>query len=547
MTSRTPTAVIAALLVGASSAPASAAAATERVSVSSSEAEAKGVSGEPALSADGRFVAFVSSASNLVAGDINGTEVFVRDRVDGSTERVAVDAAGNQATRASMQPAISADGRFVAFTSVAPNLVPGDTNGRDDIFVKDRLTGAVERVSVTSTGKQALAASGRPAISDDGRFVAFESSASLVPDDTNRSGDAGSEGDVFVHDRLTHTTVRVSVDSAGHEVPDGSGAPSISADGRYVGFVSPVPGLVPDDRNGMPDAFVHDRSTGTTERVSVDSAGQEATGSSRAPSITADGRWVVFASDAPNLVPGDANAAPDVFVRDRQTGRTGRVSVDQAGGEANGPSVMPVISRDGRVVAFTSAASDLVPSDGNGVSDAFIRELASARTRRVSVDSAGIEADGPSGDLLYGSGGIALSADGRFAGFSSNATNLISDTLGQLGLGDTNGTRDIFVRRELFAPSALSSPKISGTATVGQTLLGARGTWAGTPVIAFAHQWQRCDAVGANCVNIAGATGTEHAPGADDVGHALRLRIRARNDATTVWRTSTATKPVAAG
>jgi len=488
-------------------------------------------------------VAFVSSASDLVAGDINGSEVFVRDRLGGSTERVAVDAAGNQGTRASVDPAISADGRFVAFVSVAPNLVPDDTNGREDIFVKDRLSGAVERVSVTSTGKQALAASGHPAISDDGRFVAFESSASLVPDDTNRQGDAGSDGDVFVHDRLTHTTVRVSVDSAGNQVADGSRAPSISADGRYVGFVSAVPGLVPDDRNGVADAFVHDRSTGTTERVSLDSAGREAAGGSGTPSVAADGRWVVFASDASELVSGDANAAPDVFLRDRQTGRTTRVSVDQAGAEANGASGMPVISRDGRVVAFTSTASDLVPFDGNGVSDAFIRELASGRTRRVSVNSSGIEADGPSGGLLDGSAAMALSADGRFAGFSSDATNLIADTL---GVADSNGTRDVFVRRELFAPSVLSSPKISGTATVGQTLFGARGTWAGTPVITFAYQWQRCDAGGANCANIAGATAIQHLLGADDLGHALRLRVRARNDAATLWRSSTATKPVEA-
>ncbi|MEA2133946.1 MAG: hypothetical protein QOC68_1855 [Solirubrobacteraceae bacterium] len=542
----TPTAVIAALLGAALSVPASAAAATERASVSSGEGQANGVSGEPVLSADGRFVAFVSSAYNLVAGDINGQEVFVRDRVDGTTERIATDAAGNQATRASTHPAISADGRFVAFESIAPNLVPGDTNGREDIFVKDRLTGVVERVSLSSTGKQALASSGKPAISDDARYVAFESSASLVPDDTNRSGDAGSDGDVFVRDRVARTTVRVSVDSAGHEVADGSGAPSISADGRYVGFTSRVAGLVADDRNGVADAFVRDRSTGTTERVSVDSAGREAAGNSAAPSVAADGRWVIFASDAANLAPGDTNAARDIFVRDRSSGRTTRVSAGRAGGEANGPSDMPAISRDGRVVAFTSTASNLVPADGNGVSDAFIRELASSTTRRVSVDSSGAEANGSSGDLLDGSGPMTLSGDGRYAGFSSNADNLATETsLGQIGLGDTNGARDVFVRTEFFPPMVLSSPSVSGTAVRGQTLSGARGTWSGTPEITFAYQWQRCDAVGANCVSIVGATGLAHTLGADDVGHALRFRVRASNIATTVWRASTATKPVA--
>src|SRR3954453_6695539 len=210
-------AVAVAVAFAAAAAPAAAAVATERVSLTSTQTEANGVSAEPALSADGRYVAFVSSASNFVLGDGNGQEVFVRDRAAGTTARVAVDVLGAQAGRASAHPAISADGRFVAFESIAPNLVPGDTNAREDVFVKDRVTGAIERVSVTSQGSQGLAASGKPAISGDGRFVAFESSASLVPDDTNRSGDTGSDGDVFVHDRVLHTTVRVSVDSAGHE------------------------------------------------------------------------------------------------------------------------------------------------------------------------------------------------------------------------------------------------------------------------------------------------------------------------------------------
>jgi Tol biopolymer transport system component len=533
--------IFAVLLATALHVPSSAVAATERVSLSSAGTPARSVSGEPELSGDGRFVVFVSSASNLVPGDINGQEVFVRDRAFGTTQRVAVDAAGNQATRSSAHPAMSADGRFVAFESIAPNLVPGDTNGREDVFVKDRLTGTVDRVSVTSTGKQALADSGRPAISDDGRFVAFESSASLVPDDTNRSGDAGSDGDVFVRDRLAGTTTRVSVDSAGREVADGSAAPSISADGRYVGFVSRVPGLVPDDRNGKLDAFVHDRVTGATERVSVGSAGEEGNGDSGPPRLSADGRWAVFSSDASNLTRGDANGARDVFMRDRLTGRTLRVSTDLGGADADGPSDLPDISRDGRVVGFGSAASDLVAADSNGAWDAFIREIASGRTRRVSVDSAGVEGNGPSTDPLEGAGGVSLSGDGRFAAFSSNATNLVSDPI------DTNGVRDVFVRGELFAPSAVTAPKITGAAVRGQTLTGTPGTWAGTPEITLAYQWQRCDATGAGCVNIPGAAGLQLTLVAEDVGHAIRMRVRARNDEATVWRSTAATSPVAPG
>jgi hypothetical protein len=253
----------------------------------------------------------------------------------------------------------------------------------------------------------------------------------------------------------------------------------------------------------------------------------------------------VFASDASNLTPGDTNGARDVFARDRQTGRTLRVSTDLGGGDADAPSDLPEISRDGRVVAFTSDASDLVAADRNGVWDAFIRELASGRTRRVSVDSAGIEGNRSSSDPQEGAGGMSLSADGRVAGFSSNATNLASDPT--TGLSDINGVRDVFVRSELFAPSPLSAPKITGAAARGQTLSGARGTWAGTPEITFAYQWQRCDAAGASCLNIPGATGLQYTLGVDDVGRAMRLRVRAANDAATIWRTSTATSTVSAG
>jgi hypothetical protein len=199
---------------------------------------------------------------------------------------------------------------------------------------------------------------------------------------------------------------------------------------------------------------------------------------------------------------------------------------------------MPVISRDGRVVAFNSAASDLVGGDGNGVTDAFIRELASGTTRRVSVNDAGVEANGPSGESFDGSGPMTLSGDGRFVGFTSSATNLASDT---------NGVRDVFGRQELFAPSVVSPPSVSGSAARGAMLTGARGSWAGTPEISFAYQWQRCDDAGSNCLSLAGTPTMSYAPGDADVGHTLRFRVRARNDAATVWRTSVATKPVAAG
>ena len=301
---------------------------TERVSVDGAGRESVGPSFAgpfelpPSISADGRFVAFAAWARNLAPGDTNGFgDVFVHDRGTGVTERLSVDGAGTEANDTIHQPAISADGRFVAFVSAATNLVPGDTNGQSDVFVHDRQTRTTERVSVASAGIEGHGWSDRPAISANGRFVAFVSAApDLVPGDTN------GQADVFVHDRQVRTTERVSVDSAGHESDGWSDRPSISAGGRFVAFCTFATNLVAGDTNGQWDEFVHDRRTGATERVSVDNAGTEANASSHGPSISAGGRFVVFASDATNLVPGDTNGVRDVFVRDR--------------GEASGESAM---------------------------------------------------------------------------------------------------------------------------------------------------------------------------------------------------------------
>jgi Tol biopolymer transport system component len=190
-----------------------------------------------------------------VPGDTNNnSDIFVHDRKTGTTERVSVDSAGNQGNSFSEGASVSRDGRFVAFTSVASNLVPGDTNGRSDIFIHDRKTGTTERVSVDSAGNQGNTSSFQPSISRDGRFVAFRSLASnLVPGDTNNNSD------IFVHDRKTGITERVSVDSAGNQANDSSSEPSISRDGRFVAFQSFDSNLVPGDTNGVLDIFVHHR------------------------------------------------------------------------------------------------------------------------------------------------------------------------------------------------------------------------------------------------------------------------------------------------
>jgi Tol biopolymer transport system component/pimeloyl-ACP methyl ester carboxylesterase len=423
--------------------------------VDSAGNQANGPSDESAISADGRYVAFVSEASNLVPGDTNACfpdydcpDVFVHDRQTGVTERVSVDSAGNQTNSESHSPAINADGRYIAFGSYATNLVPNDTNdcldpplfGCPDVFVHDRQTGVTERVSVDSVGAQANDYSAEPAISADGRYVAFWSLAdNLVPGDTN-----GSQ-DVFVHDRQTGTTERVSVDNAGNQADSASESPEISSDGRYVAFASWASNLVPGDTNGQEDIFVHDRQTGATERVSVDSSGNQATSNSYVPAISANGRYVAFACWDCNLVSGDTNSTFDVFVHDRQTGTTERVSVDSAGTQGNWWSDWPTISADGRYVAFVSLASNLVPEDTNGNWDIFIHDRATGATERVSVNSSGEQADNGSQSRA------AISADGRYVAFSSWASNLVP--------GDT-GYKDVFVRDRCPDGSCVAPPAL---------------------------------------------------------------------------------------
>jgi Tol biopolymer transport system component len=399
---------------------------TTRVSVDSAGAEANGFSLFASISTDGRYVAFESLASNLVPGDGNGVfDCFVHDRQTGLTTRVSVDSAGVEGNGPSFVPSISTDGRYVAFESLASNLVPGDGNGAFDCFVHDRQTGLTTRVSVSSAGAEGNGGSAGPSISASGRYVAFYSDASnLVP------GDGNGWSDCFVHDRRTGRTMRVSVDSAGAEGIFASLAPSISADGRYVAFESGAPNLVPGDGNGVEDCFVHDWSTGLTTRVSVDSAGGEGNFESFEPSMSADGRFVAFSSLATNLVPGDGNDFSDCFVHDLQSGLTTRVSVDSSGAEANNSGAGPSISANGRYVAFFSEASNLVPGDGNAASDCFVHDGQTGLTTRVSVDSAGGEGNGFSNRP-------AISANGRAVAFESDASNLVP--------GDGNGTDDCFV------------------------------------------------------------------------------------------------------
>ncbi len=426
-----------------------AAQATVRVSVDSSGAEADGPSFISSLSADGRYVAFMSAAANLVPGDGNGDwDFFVHDRVTGATERVSVDSNGNEANSGSgsyTHQSLSGDGMVVAFYSLATNLDVNDMNGFADVFVHDRRSGVTTRVSVDSYGVEGDGDSDGACISGDGRVVGFSSYA-----DNLDLGDTNGQDDAFVRDVSIGSTERVSVDSSGNEGNGRSRLSSISSDGRYVTFFSDASNLVHRDKNGASDVFIRDRLLGTTERVSVDSNGMEGNAPSGDSSISADGRFVAFNSRAANLVPQDLNNYVDVFVRDRSAGTTTRVSVGPYGVEANADCWEPVISSDGRYVIFSTQASSLCFGDDNGFLDAYRHDMKTGETILCSVDSAGLQ-----GNL--GSAANGISSNGNVISFASLATNLVPS--------DGNGECDTFVHELCGTPATWSNygAGLSGT------------------------------------------------------------------------------------
>jgi Tol biopolymer transport system component len=382
---------------------------TQRVSVSSRGAQGNGESRFPDPSADGRYVAFESAATNLVPGDTNrADDIFVRDRRTGLTTRVSVSSTGAQARGGSVDPSISGDGRYVAFQSAATNLVPGGPD--DGIYVHDRRTGRTTLVSVSSTGAHPDSFGGHPSISATGRYVTFYSAAdNLIPGDTNE------QWDIFVHDRRTGTTSRANLTSDGGAVHDGSSwEPSISADGRFVVFSSGAGDVVPGDTPYVTnDVFLRDRVAHTTTKVSVWPGGLVAEGDSNSPSISADGRYVAFYCSAPNVVPGEPTEHS--FVWDRLTGQH----------HSLGPvTSSPALSADGRYAAFVSF--DPEPAPAGSVSYA-VRDLRIGRTTTVFTTPLDqVSLSGP-----------RLSLDGRHVTFGVSAP-VTSD--------DTNGIGDAFVR-----------------------------------------------------------------------------------------------------
>lgn len=396
---------------------------TQRVSVSSAGAQADAASVAPDVSADGRYVVFQSSASNLVAGDTNGSsDIFLRDRQTETTQRISVSSSGEEGNDRSTSPAISSDGRYVAFVSNASNLVAGDKNSVSDIFVRDRQAGTTLRVSVSSEGQEAGNASMEPdlAVTSAGVvLVVFESTASnLVAGDTN------AKTDIFLHTLETGATQRLSVTDGGEQGDGDSRAPAIDAGGLRVVFESDATQLISGDTNGFSDVFVKDLNSGTVTRAGV--SGTQGDSFSREAAISGDGESVGFKSEATNWVSGDSNFAADIFVSD-PTGTTLEWVTDGA----SGASRLPSLSGDSASlrVAFESSASNLVQTDTNGVADVFVWESGVAM-KRASVDAQGNEGTGAST-------APAISHDGRWVVFASEASNLVD--------GDTNSQTDIFV------------------------------------------------------------------------------------------------------
>ncbi|MEO8456453.1 MAG: calcium-binding protein [Chloroflexota bacterium] len=427
-----------------------------RVSLSSLEAQALGGESEnPAITSDGGLVAFSSSANNLVANDLNNqADIFVRDRQAGTTERISLDSSGDEADNGSYNPDFSSDGRFVAFESSATNLVANDTKGFEDIFVHDLQTGETERVSVDSAGNEADGGDSRyPSISGNGRYVAFVSYATnLAPNDSN------DLADVFVHDRQTGVTERVSVSNTGQQATganDNSESAEISDDGRFVAFDTNAP-LVAGDTLGKTDVFVRDRQAHTTERISVSSNGDEANDASFYPGMTPDGRYVAFQSRANNLVSDDNNAMQDIFVRDRVLGTTERVSVKTGGAEITGTdgAYDQAISGDGRFILFDTRANGVVSGDNAGKADVFVHDRQTNTTEIESVNASNQRGDNDS----YGSDfPNTLSADGRYLVLMSDAANLVPN--------DSNEHRDIFFRDRgaIATATPVSTPTPSPT------------------------------------------------------------------------------------
>jgi Tol biopolymer transport system component len=468
-------------------------------------AQGDGESSSASVSADGRYVAFASTSSLGASGGVS--HIYVRDRQTGLNELISVNSnevPGSGSFQGSLAPSISDNGRYVVFESSMTNLVPGDTNAKPDIFIRDRQLGTTERVSVNSNEAQGLEGGqvppepgGRPAaVSDDGNIVAFHSAfTNMVGGDTN------GKPDIFVRNRQAGTTQRISVDNEGRELGrenpqtgvrspyQASKFPSISGDGRFVAYQTDAVQLT-GGAIGMYGVVVRDRQAGTNDLVSVNTNETSANATNGFPSISSDGRYVAFQSEATNLntlaAGGDTNGKSDIYLRDRTAGTTERVSVDSNEAQATGGSTTigstaPSINSDGRLVAFQSDATNLVAGDTNGKPDIFVRDRTAGTTMRASVTSSGEQAPSTS----MGAEIPSMSSNGNVVAFESNAALVASDT---------NQMKDIFVHELPAAPADTTPPTVTSVSPANK----ATGVAAATNLSATFSEAMRPASINTN-------------------------------------------------
>ncbi len=407
---------------------------TRRVTVDSNGAQANGYSDFGALARGGNFVVFNSAANNLVPGDTNNkSDVFVHDLSTGVTTRESVDSNGvlGNSWSASTNVGISADGRFVVFGSLSTELVPGDVNGQDDIFLRDRLLGTTTLSSLGSAGQQGAWESVDPSVSNDGRYVSFTSrSPNFVSPDTN-----GTNRDIFVRDLVAGTTVLASIGPQGSQSSFGAFDSVISGDGRFVAFRSESPNMVPVGAY-YKQIFVRDLVLGTTAIESISTAGVPANAASSGAFLSTDGRYMTFFSAATNLV---LSGLPGGFLRDRVTGTTELVTKGYGGVDTNIACGIDSVSDDGRFILFSGYATNVLPHYGYptpGV-QGWIRDTVGGDNVPVAMEWLNSQ---PVGALMTG-----MSADGQVAMFRAGANNVVPN--------DTNGAADFFVLTAPFEGS----------------------------------------------------------------------------------------------
>jgi len=368
-------------------------------------------------SGDGRFVVYEKNSGS-------SANIFLHDIDADTTKQVSVSSSGITGNSVSYAPSISDDGRFVAFESRANNLISGDSNGSSDIYLHDTSNDETTRVSVSSGDSQGNNASYSPSLSGDGRFIVFQSYASNLV-----AGDSNARADIFVHDTLNDETTRVSVATGGLQSNGDSHAPFISSDGRFIAYESDATNLVANDTNGKRDVFLYDISSRETTRVSIATGEAEGDGRSFSANLSSDGKLVAYRSEATNLVTGDTNGARDIFIHNTETGETTRLSQTETGGETNADAEPATLSADGRYLAYTSFATNIVSGDTNGRRDVFVHDTIADEVKRVSLSDSRAQANADARAAW-------ISSDGHYIFFQSAATNLVSR--------DNNGALDVF-------------------------------------------------------------------------------------------------------